>query len=104
MFEDNKAEDLTRRKVPPDGSDVDEAPPDDELDQSQTQLLEQAAELRETRSEALDRLRVVLDEYEAKGGDPEVAEDHAVHARAVGGVKVDVSDSNAVTTIAILPG
>ncbi|NBB70691.1 MAG: mechanosensitive ion channel [Alphaproteobacteria bacterium] len=63
------------------GSEVDVA--------DRERLSEQAGELLARRSTLLDRFKVVVDAYEAKGGDPAA---FRTYARAVSGVKVDWTD------------
>jgi small conductance mechanosensitive channel len=55
--------------------------------------------LQEERTLLGDRLRVVLDEWQKKGGDPA---EYRAYASAVGGLEVDVSD--AATTLKLLQG
>ncbi len=52
-------------------------------------LSEEAGQLLAQRSALLDRFKVVVDAYEAKGGDPA---EFRTYARAVSGVKVDWTD------------
>jgi small conductance mechanosensitive channel len=62
-------------------------------------LAEDLSHSQEQRSSLLDRLRVVLDEWERKGGDPA---EHRLYATAVGGLHVDVS--NATTALTVIQG
>ena len=62
---------------------------------AQTALLEQAAELRIERGALAERVTVVLDEWERKGGDPE---EYHSYLDAISGVEVDVTDTNALWT------
>ncbi len=58
---------------------------------------EAISRLQEERTLLGDRLRVVLDEWQKKGGDPA---EYRAYASAVGGLEVDVSD--AATTLKLL--
>jgi len=58
---------------------------------------EAISRLQEERTLLGDRLRVVLDEWQKKGGDPT---EYRAYASAVGGLEVDVSD--AATTLKLL--
>jgi small conductance mechanosensitive channel len=58
---------------------------------------EALSRLQEERTLLGDRLRVVLDEWQKKGGDPA---EYRAYASAVGGLEVDVSD--AATTLKLL--
>jgi small conductance mechanosensitive channel len=62
-------------------------------------LAEDLSHSQEQRSSLLDRLRVVLDEWQRKGGDPA---EHRLYATAVGGLHVDVS--NATTALTVIQG
>jgi small conductance mechanosensitive channel len=62
-------------------------------------LAEDLAHSQEQRSSLLDRLRVVLDEWERKGGDPA---EYRLYATAVGGLQVDVT--NATTAMTVIQG
>jgi small conductance mechanosensitive channel len=55
-------------------------------------LLDEATELREQRTALIDRLNVVVDELETKGGE---VEEYREYITAVSGIKVDVSDTEA---------
>lgn len=55
------------------------------------------SQLQEERTRISDRLRVVLDEWEKKGGDPA---EYRLYATAVGGIQVDVKD--AATSVRII--
>jgi len=61
----------------------------------QTALLEEATELRDQRTALIDRINVVLDELESKGGDVDASRKYV---RAVTGIQIDVSDRNAAWT------
>lgn len=60
-----------------------------------TALLEQATELMSDRTALTDRLQVVLDELDAKGGE---TKEYDVYIKAVSGIKVDVTDASATWT------
>ncbi len=62
---------------------------------AQTALLEQVAELRIERGALAERVTVVLDEWERKGGDPE---EYRSYLGAISGVELDVTDTNAMLT------
>lgn len=64
----------------------------DEPLQKKTEYLSTAAELREQRTALVDRLDVVLNEWEKKGGDVESFRKYVI---AVSGLNVDVSDASA---------
>lgn len=56
------------------------------------ELAKQAGELLAERSALLERFEIVLDEYEAKGGDPL---EYRLYAKSVSGVKVDFTNLTA---------
>jgi small conductance mechanosensitive channel len=56
------------------------------------EILENLTKLREERSALLERLKTVLDAYEAKGGDPT---EYRQYAKAVTGINVEVTDTGA---------
>jgi small conductance mechanosensitive channel len=62
-------------------------------------LAEDLAHSQEQRSSLLDRLRIVLDEWQRKGGDPA---EYRLYATAVGGLQVDVT--NATTAMTVIQG
>lgn len=62
------------------------------VEQAKDQLLESVTVLRDERVSLIDRLNLVLDQWELKGG--EVTE-YRQYVQAVSGVKVDVSDWDA---------
>jgi small conductance mechanosensitive channel len=55
-------------------------------------FLEAAASLREERTALIDRVKVVITAFEAKGGD---AEEYNKYIKAIGGVELDVTDASA---------
>ncbi len=55
-------------------------------------LLENVTDLRNERTALIDRMNVVLNELEKKGGD---VEDYGKYVTAVSGIKIDVTDSSA---------
>jgi small conductance mechanosensitive channel len=59
------------------------------------EILETLTVLREERDGLLERLKTVLDAYEAKGGDPT---EFRKYASAVSGIKVQVADTSATWT------
>lgn len=61
-----------------------------EADQEKEALLEEATELRDQRTALIDRLNVVVDDLETKGG---AVEEYRQYVSAVSGIKVDVSDT-----------
>ncbi|MBN1491886.1 MAG: mechanosensitive ion channel family protein [Phycisphaerae bacterium] len=61
-------------------------------EKARTALVEQIGTLRDQRTALLDRLEVVLKEFEAKGGD---AATYRKYMTAVSGVSVDVTDASA---------
>lgn len=60
--------------------------------QQKTDNLTELNELRDRRTALIDRTRVVLDEYEKKGGE---IEDYERYLKAVSGMKLDVDDTSA---------
>lgn len=64
----------------------------DGTDQPKQALLDEATELREERTALIDRVNVVVDELETKGGD---VQEYREYVTAVSGIKVDVSDTEA---------
>ena len=60
-----------------------------------TALLKHVTKLRSERTALVDRFNVVLDQWNAKGGD--IAE-YASYIKAVSGIKVDVTDASATWT------
>ena len=77
--------------TPPPGADTAAAAPAEE----KTSLLEQVNKLSEERIALTDRLNVVLNELELKGGDPA---NYTKYVAAVSGLQVDVSDATATWT------
>lgn len=67
--------------------------------QDRTALLASLSELREQKTAIADRLKAVLDEWDAKGGD---SSEYRSYLEAVAGIKVDVYDAEA--TLAALTG
>ncbi len=61
--------------------------------QAKTDLLERLTELRAQRTALTDRMSIVLDALEAKGGE---TEEYRQYIDAVSGIKVDVSDYEAL--------
>ena len=61
-----------------------------------TQLLETANKLKEEQTALTDRLKVVIEELESKGGE---IKDYESYITAISGVKVDVSDASATWTL-----
>ncbi|MEM8571203.1 MAG: mechanosensitive ion channel family protein [Pseudomonadota bacterium] len=56
-------------------------------------LIERVTELREVRTAEGDRLKIVLDAFEAKGGTPEATAEYRTYLAEVGGVRVDTQDA-----------
>jgi small conductance mechanosensitive channel len=65
-------------------------------DEEKTKLLESVNKLKEQRTALVDRLRVVIEEFESKGGK---IEDYESYITAISGVEVDVSDASATWTV-----
>ena len=63
------------------------------------ELVEKLPQLQEQRTQLIDRLNVVLDAWESKGGDNE---EYRQYVSAVGGLEIDVTDAS--TTWAALQG
>jgi small conductance mechanosensitive channel len=61
-----------------------------------TKLLESVTKLKTQQTALTDRLRIVIQEYKAKGGE---TKDYEAYIAAISGVKVDVSDAGATWTI-----
>jgi small conductance mechanosensitive channel len=61
-----------------------------------TQLLETANKLKEEQTALTDRLKVVIEELESKGGE---IKDYESYIKAISGVEVDVSDTSATWTV-----
>jgi small conductance mechanosensitive channel len=53
------------------------------------QLVDYSTQLMSERTALVDRLKLVLDKWEAKGGDPK---DYRMFIASIGGIKIDVSD------------
>ncbi len=62
-------------------------------DSDREALVERIAELREVRTGLHDRLKLVMDAYEGKGGAPADTAEMRAYGQAVSGVTVDVSDA-----------
>jgi small conductance mechanosensitive channel len=60
-----------------------------ELTPEQEALVERISEIRDTRTAISDRFRLVMDAFEAKGGDPTETEEYRAYISDVGGVTVD---------------
>ncbi|HMQ93198.1 MAG TPA: mechanosensitive ion channel [Amaricoccus sp.] len=60
-----------------------------EMTPEQEALVERISEIRETRTAISDRFRLVMDAFEAKGGDPTETEEYRAYIADVGGVTVD---------------
>jgi len=56
------------------------------------QLVDYSTQLMSERTALVDRLKVVLDKWEQKGGDPKT---YRLYIASIGGIKVDVSDQAA---------
>ena len=63
---------------------------------AKTQLLESVTKLKEQQTALTDRLKAVIDEFQAKGG---TSEDFEAYIKAISGVEVDVSDAGATWTV-----
>jgi small conductance mechanosensitive channel len=53
------------------------------------QLVDYSTQLTSERTALVDRLKLVLDKWEAKGGDPKA---YRLYIASIGGIKIDVSD------------
>ncbi len=81
-------------------AEITEAQDDETVSEATTEIkkeekaeyLDDLVELRNTRTALLDRLHLVLDAWEVKGGD---AKDIRTYAKAVSGIKVEVTDTSA---------
>ena len=65
-------------------------------DEQKTKLLESVTKLKEEQTALADRLKVVIEELQSKGGK---IEDYESYITAVSGVEVDVSDASATWTV-----
>lgn len=74
-------------------------PTDDEKKQK-TSLLDQLTKLNEERTVLLDRTRLAVDAFEAKGGDEKKVTSYRKYLEVTSGVTVDVSDTEAVIAFA----
>jgi small conductance mechanosensitive channel len=70
--------------------------PTEKEQEQKTGLLEKLTRLNEERTVLLDRSRLVVDAYEEKGGDEEKVASYRKYMDVAGGVKVDVSDTQAL--------
>jgi small conductance mechanosensitive channel len=61
-------------------------------------LLNKLTQLREQQTALVDRIKAVVDAFEEKGGDAKQVEEYRQYINAVSGIKVDVSDAEAVWT------
>ena len=61
-----------------------------------TKLLESVTKLKEQQTALSDRFKVVLEEFQAKGGK---VEDYEAYIKAISGVEVDISDASATWTV-----
>jgi small conductance mechanosensitive channel len=59
------------------------------------QLVDYSTQLMTERTALVDRLKLVLDKWEAKGGDPKT---YRLYVASIGGIKIDVSDQAATWT------
>jgi len=64
-------------------------------EQTRAELLDYLAELRAQQTALIDHVNLVIDAYEKKGGVPEEIEQYRQYVRAVSGIVVDVSDTEA---------
>ena len=64
--------------------------------EQKTKLLESVTKLKEEQAALTDRLKVVIEELQAKGGK---IEDYESYITAVSGVEVDVTDASATWTV-----
>jgi small conductance mechanosensitive channel len=56
---------------------------------AKVQLVDYSTQLTSERTALLDRLKIVLDNWELKGGDPKT---YRLYMSSIGGIKIDVSD------------
>ncbi len=66
--------------------------------ESRTQLLNALTALREQQTAMIDRVNRVIDAYEEKGGAVEEIEEYRQYITAVSGIKVELTDAEAVWT------
>lgn len=86
LFETNAARAETEEAEGEGGEAEEELTPEHEA------LIERVSELREIRTARADRVRIVLDAFEAKGGTPEETAEYRTYIAEVGGVRVDTQD------------
>ncbi|MEA3413588.1 MAG: mechanosensitive ion channel family protein [Pseudomonadota bacterium] len=67
----------------------------EEVEEQKSEELEQLNSLREERTQIVDRMRLVVDAFEEKGGDAGKAEIYRKYIDAAAGLKVDVTDAQA---------
>jgi small conductance mechanosensitive channel len=61
-------------------------------------LLEHLNQLHAERTELIDRVNLVIDAFEEKGGDEATIKEYRQYIKAVSGLKVDVADVDATST------
>ena len=71
---------------------------DEQQAAARSKLLNNLTELREQQTALVDRTTAVVDAFEEKGGATEQVEEYRQYINAVSGIKVDVSDAEAVWT------
>lgn len=71
---------------------VSESTEEEELQEEQDEQIDELTELRTEKAAILERFQTTVDAYELKGGDPE---EYRLYAKAVTGIKVEVTDTNA---------
>lgn len=87
-----KSEEGAEGDSPPEGAADDATESTGEKKKVKQELLDLVTRLREERVASVDRFNAVIDALEAKGGK---VDDYRLYVKAVSGVKVDVSDTEA---------
>lgn len=71
---------------------------EDQSAEARSSLLTRLTELRAQQTALIDRTNAVVDAFEEKGGDEKEVAEYRQYIKAVSGIKVDVSDTEAVWT------
>jgi small conductance mechanosensitive channel len=71
---------------------------EDERAEARSSLLTRLTQLRAQQTALIDRNNAVIDAFEEKGGDEKEVAEYRQYIKAVSGIKVDVSDTEAVWT------
>lgn len=102
LFDMNAAEAAADEAAAEGGETAEPAPAadDDGMTPEKEALIEEIAELRGVYTGLSDRLKIAMDGFEAKGGDPGETAERRTYLAQVGGIEVDVTDAEtAVLTV-----